>query len=75
MLVLVPVAYVICGVGGEIEGHADTPQLDASRLLETAFPKAGVANDLDSSPLGGSHEQQCSKQPLLAREWIRPSSA
>lgn len=36
-------AYVMCGVGGEIKGHAISPQLDALRLLETAFPKAGVA--------------------------------
>lgn len=43
VLGLVPIAYDMCGVGGEIEGHAVTPQLDASRLLETAFPKAGVA--------------------------------
>ena len=43
VLGLVPVAYVMCGVGGEIEGHAVTPQLDAWRLVETAFPKAGVA--------------------------------
>lgn len=43
VLRLVPMAYVMCGVEGEIEGHTVTPQLDASCLLERAFPKAGVA--------------------------------